>query len=453
MRVTKRFGLIGHPLGHSLSPYIHGRIMEEAGIRGTYTLYDMDEAELKNAMPLLLSDLDGLNCTIPYKGVVIPFLDRLDETSRSCGSVNTIYEKTGYNTDRYGFLGAAPSLFRKRVLLLGAGGVSRMMAFEAAVQDAEITICARNEEKRDMLIRELSVRTKSTAIGYSHPSDVEGLDFDVILNGTPVGMWPVSGAMPTSPRVFRAGQDVFDTIYNPAATKWLMCGKRYGASGKNGLSMLLMQAVHAQMIWNPGADICPDKMSGILPELSRRLLSLFPVKYIVTGFMGAGKSVLAKNLGDRLGIPSLDLDREIVGKRGCSIPEIFRRDGEESFRKMEESVLEEMLNRPGSACIAVGGGAVIQEDIQALIQKYQALTVYIEVSFSAIWRRVGPAGGRPLLGDVSGGEDERFRRAAALYEARLPVYESTCDAKVNGERSEAEVTEEAFHSLGYGGSQ
>lgn len=467
MSAIKKFGLIGHPLGHSLSPYIHERIMEKAGIRGTYTLYDLNERELEKELPALLSELDGFNCTIPYKSAVIPFLRDLDEPARRYGAVNTVCQGKGYNTDRAGFLAAAPDMRKKKVLITGAGGVSRMMAYEAISQKADITICARNKDKRDILIRELTGKAARQGIGskikednssaeknmrvtgISDLSQIERPDFDVLLNGTPLGMWPKTKGAPTADYIFRKGQQLFDTIYNPAATRWMMRAGNRGVQVESGLSMLLMQAVHAQMIWNPDTNIDLKDMMNILPELSGKLPSLFPVKYIITGYMGAGKSSLAKNLSQNLNIPALDLDDEIVSRRGCSISEIFGRDGETAFRNLEVEVLEQLLQMPGSAILSLGGGAIINERIRDLIARYPALTIYIDVPFPVIWKRVENSDSRPLLGTVGHEEAERFTKAAILYEDRLPVYHESCDGIVNGNQDQEQVVKETLLLLGY----
>ena len=448
MSVTRKYGLIGHPLGHSLSPYIHERIMDEAGIQGTYTLYDLAPEELERAVPALLKDLDGFNCTIPHKSAIPDFLDSLDDVSRRYGAVNTVFKRRGYNTDREGFLASAPDLSGKRVLLLGAGGVSRMMASEAVVQGAKLTICARNAEKRDGLIQELRSQEGASASGIEYPEEADGTAFDVLLNGTPLGMWPNARRMPTTAAVFREGQVVYDTIYNPCATKWLMQARMRGLEAVSGLSMLLLQAVAAQKIWNPDVDFAEERMLRILPELSRELLGRFPVKYLFTGFMGSGKTTIAARLSRILNIPFLDLDDEIVKARGCSIPEIFERDGEAGFRKTEALVLEELLKKPGSCLLALGGGAIVQEPVQRVCEQYQALTVLVDVSFAKIWQRVRNHGGRPLLGSQQESEGERFTKAAALYEARLPVYQGTADVTIDGDKSKAAVCAETLRIFG-----
>src|ERR1035437_5355839 len=186
MSATK-YGLIGHPLGHSLSPYIHERIMDTIGVSGRYELYDLDPKNLAHDLPVLMRELNGFNWTIPYKMDVIPFLDGLDESAANCGAVNTVMRRRGYNTDRDGFLAAGLDLSRKKVLIIGAGGVAHMMAHEALAQDAHIWICARNKEKVDKLVSKLRA-AGGTDIHVMREEAFCAGDMDVVLNGTPQGM-------------------------------------------------------------------------------------------------------------------------------------------------------------------------------------------------------------------------------------------------------------------------
>ena len=144
----KRFGLVGHPLGHSLSPVIHRRILEIAGIDGTYTLHDIDPADVPRALPALLASHDGLNCTIPHKQAVIPFLRELDPSAAACGAVNTIHGGRGYNTDTEGFLACGVALRNRDALILGAGGSARMMAAACVAQGARSITSLKNKLPR-----------------------------------------------------------------------------------------------------------------------------------------------------------------------------------------------------------------------------------------------------------------------------------------------------------------
>lgn len=450
MSATK-YGLIGHPLGHSMSAYIHERIMESAGISGTYELYDLEEKEFPRTVPMLMRDLKGFNVTIPYKMNIIPFLERLDPVAADCGAVNTVFANTGYNTDRDGFLAAGIPLEKKTVLILGAGGVAHMMANEAVRRNASVRISARNYDKALAFAGEL-LRTGAKNVTVIPEEDVRlQNDADVILNGTPTGMWPFMGEMPCRPGIFHAGQDVFDTIYNPAATRWVLNARKNGSNARGGMTMLFRQAVAAQKIWNPDAHFDDARLDGILPGLTREMLRHFPVKYVFTGFMGAGKTTAARETARLLKIPFMDSDDEIVRTRGLSIPEIFERDGEEGFRRIEAEVIAGLLSAKGSAIIALGGGAILQERVRESIRTNGALTVYLHASPECIWSRLETSSDRPLLGKPAESADSRFSKAARLFEQRLPVYEKECDIRIDAEKDPAAVVRDVLTALGYGG--
>jgi shikimate kinase len=264
-------------------------------------------------------------------------------------------------------------------------------------------------------------------------------------------MWPFCGELASPTDGFKPGQQVFDTIYNPAATKWVLQAKKYGARASGGLPMLFWQAAAAQKIWNPDRKFDQEQLLSILPELSREMLHRFPVKYVFTGFMGAGKTTISREAAGILKIPVYDLDEQIEKTRGCTVSEIFARDGEAGFRKMEAAVLEELLSMEGSALIAAGGGAVIQEQVRANIRSHGAMVIYLHASLDCLWTRVGNKTGRPLLGDVCDEESSRFSKAACLYGARLPIYENYCDIKINAEEAQDAVVSQVISALGYGG--
>ena len=190
----KRFALIGHPLGHSLSPEIHRAIMADAGIDGTYTLLDIPPEELPSRLPSLLSELDGFNVTIPHKKAVIPHLAALSPAARRCGAVNTVHQSTGHNTDTSGFLAAGLPLRGARILLLGTGGVAAMMAAESLAAGATaLVVSSRTPGSAIAFLDDLRARFPDTPCRLSAVTGPEATAeaiaaASVLLNGTPVGM-------------------------------------------------------------------------------------------------------------------------------------------------------------------------------------------------------------------------------------------------------------------------
>lgn len=251
---TKHFGLIGHPLGHSISPQIHERLFNLSGIDGRYSLYDIGPDDLA-AQADLMRNLDGFNVTIPYKRDIVPFLQSVSERAGRCGAVNTVKcgggAMHGYNTDSIGFLRALEGEginIQGRVLLCGTGGAARMMACEVLERGCRLVIAARDISKAQSAKRDLKEIFSGADIETKKLSDIDS-GFDLVLNGTPAGMYPHADASPLKPGIIGKSASVFDAIYNPIETTLIKEAKAAGAKAAGGLSMLVWQAAAAQEIW------------------------------------------------------------------------------------------------------------------------------------------------------------------------------------------------------------
>jgi len=445
-----KLGLVGHPLGHSMSPYIHERIMEASGISGRYELYDIDPKEMDRYVPFLLRELHGFNCTIPHKEKIIGYLDGMDPLSERLGAVNTVFERRGYNTDREGFRACNVDLKDKKVLILGAGGVARVLAFEAADAGATINILAIYKDQAEALARDIGSIAKTVRVTDTGEEAFE-LHPDVVMNATPVGMWPHYGALPDFSKYIGKGMTVFDTVYNPPATRFVLRAGRDGAQASGGLSMLFYQALAAQRIWNPDADFNERRLLPILRDLPREMLKKSPVKILLTGFMGSGKTTVGRLLAELLGVAFVDLDHEIERICGCPITEIFERDGEVTFRKIETDVYREYLKRPGSLVIASGGGLITREENRRLTEELSALNVFLDAPVGLLWERIKSERSRPLAGDPDEPEAGRFMKVARLFEARLPEYKTHGDVIVKADREPERIARDIATALGYGG--
>lgn len=427
----KHFGLIGHPLGHSLSPQIHTAIMHEIGLEGDYKLYDIAPEDMPKVVPDLLATLDGFNCTIPHKNAIVPYLDSIAESAKRCTCVNTVYKGVGYNTDILGF-GAYGIVFKgKRVLVLGSGGTCRMMLSAALVGGAsDVVVAARNSSTALEMIAsvEEAVRgsvSEAVTPKYSGKLPPVGFEPDVILNGTPVGMFPKPHAIPAGvEKLLRPGVVVFDPIYNPLPSNLLIKAEERGAEAHAGLRMLVRQAIEAQCIWNPELDINVAQVEAkVLAQIKEAQKNVFGRHIVLTGFMGSGKSSVGKDLATMLGLRFVDLDAEIESREGRSIPEIFAAEGEAVFREIETSVARDVLASKALAVIATGGGFPIQETNRKLVRDCsQAVVVYIDVSVEEAARRVAGDVHRPLAQDKA--------RFEALYNTRKPIYEAFADFKI-----------------------
>lgn len=266
----KKYALIGHPLGHSMSPYIHKRLFEEVGKTAEYSLVDIAPEEMQAKLPSVLDEYAGLNVTIPHKVAVIDFLDCLDESAQRYNSVNCICRKdgklTGFNTDCDGFLRSVPEKnLGGKVLLLGCGGVGRMLAAEAARHGAEITMAIIPEAKEMAAALVKEIKEKTGADIKTVMTDSVSREYDLLINATPVGMYPKTDACPVSEEVIGNCKAVFDVIYNPTKTKLIKIAESKGIPAVGGMSMLVLQAVAAHEIWD-GDSYTDEQISRIINE-------------------------------------------------------------------------------------------------------------------------------------------------------------------------------------------
>ncbi len=262
----KKYALIGHPLGHSLSPQIHERLMKLAGIGGSYELMDIPPEELKGSYDAL-GALDGFNVTIPHKVGIIPYCGRLDASAERFGSVNCVRngsERVGYNTDVFGFLRSIDMLgatLASHVLVIGCGGVGRMIAAEAAYKGGDVTVAVLSDmlveaEKALSAIKSkmprARIKTAEIRADVLSAEDFRGNipAFDLIINASPVGMFPKVDCMPCTEEILAHTDKVFDVVYNPKETLLSRTAGEMGKPALTGMAMLVLQAAAAQEIWN-----------------------------------------------------------------------------------------------------------------------------------------------------------------------------------------------------------
>lgn len=271
----EQYTLIGHPLGHSMSPFIHERLFAMAGRKAEYTLTDIAPEHLLEKEPFLRS-LQGFNITIPHKMAVIPMVDRLDESARRYDSVNCVAnvdgKLVGYNTDCDGFTMSVKDYpMDGKVLLIGCGGVGRMIATEALRSGADLTIGIIPQDRKlvETFIQEAKQQMPDARVQYAVTAEIHE-KFDVIINASPVGMFPKADACPVSDELIDQADYFFDVIYNPTKTLFLRKALAQGKTAKGGAAMLVLQAVRAHEIWN-GDSYTQEQIDTIIQEMEQTI--------------------------------------------------------------------------------------------------------------------------------------------------------------------------------------
>lgn len=413
-----------------MSPVLHAGLFAAAGApHHTYALHPLAPDALADGVSALLSTATGFNVTVPHKQAIIPFLDRLDASAARYGAVNTVHitdgGAVGYNTDGIGFLYAlreAGVALTGRVGVLGCGGAARVFVCEAAAAGCEVVNIVRTasigkaEALRDFVtttVADVPYTVTDTAAGH----------FDLLINATPVGMFPHVDACPVSFDNITVSA-VFDAVYNPQTTLFLQKAAAHGARAVGGLAMLVGQAAAAQTIWT-GATFDDDTLRALTAAVRVTLTGRDHV--ILCGFMGSGKSTVGATLAKLTGLPLVDLDRYIEDTTGRSVSDIFAERGEAGFRAVERDALRAVT--AGERCIiALGGGTVLDPDNRAVLRDVGRV-FHLHVSLDETKRRLQHATDRPLIN-----RPDRDAVIAALYAARAPIYKQAADVTIDGEQ-------------------
>ena len=254
----KKFAVIGHPIGHTMSPFIHKRLFAISGVDAEYTIIDIAPEKLAEEYKNTLVKLDGYNITIPHKQNIIPLIDETDEKAKMYGSVNTVANKNGiakgYTTDPDGFLKALEAsniTLGGRVVILGCGGVARTMAYEVVLKKIPLLFAVRKEDVKiaEYLCNEIRNTVSGAEVSFCLIEELSG-DIDVLVNATPLGMYPKIENQPVSDNIINRCANVFDAVYNPLETVLIKKAKANGDNAVGGMSMLVWQAVVSHEKWD-----------------------------------------------------------------------------------------------------------------------------------------------------------------------------------------------------------
>jgi len=388
-----RAGLLGEKLGHSFSPRIHSFFGDYS-----YDLFEVAPEKLDDFMKK--GAFDALNVTIPYKKAVMPYCAELTDAARGIGSVNTIVRRAdgtllGDNTDAAGFASMLERLKvnpkGKKALVLGSGGASLTACHVLRSMGAEpvIVISRRGENNYENIHRHA--------------------DAAILVNCTPVGMYPANGVCMVNLDVLPKLEAVLDMVYNPARTKLIQEAMGRGIPCMSGLTMLVEQARRAAERFT-GEMIAPEKTDEV-----RKILQAETQNIVLIGMPGCGKSSIGRLLAEKLGRRFADSDDLIVEKIGTSIPEYFQSHCEEEFRAVETEAIAE-LGKQSGLVIATGGGCVTRERNLPLLSQ-NGKVFFIRRDLSLL-----PTDGRPI---------SQSNPLEKLYELRLPLYRAFADAEID----------------------
>ncbi len=434
---TKLCGLIGDPVAHSLSPAMHNAAFAALGLDYVYLAFRVARAELPHALNGFRAfGGRGLNVTIPHKVEVIALLDGLDALAGQIGAVNTIVAEggrlTGYNTDAPGFLaalsGAGYDPQGKRVVLLGAGGAARAVAFALAGLAGAMTILNRASSLKRAEELAASLRLAGQAAEVQELSEAHLraalAQADLLVNATSVGMSPQAEETPVPAVLLRPPLTVFDLVYTPLRTRLLREAEAAGCPTIGGLAMLVAQGAASFGLWTGVKPDMSIMRAAALTALGKTSSSAPKTSVALIGFMGSGKTAVGRALALRLHKELVETDQLLRAESGKSIPCLFRAEGEPAFRQREAKLIQRVAGEPNQV-IACGGGVVL-DPANILVLKRQAVVVYLRATPEVVLRRVGESRHRPLLNTP-----DRAETVTKLMAARAPLYEAAADITVD----------------------
>lgn len=399
----KIFGLLGRKLGHSWSVPIHTAL----GCQG-YRLIELEPEELEGF--LRQPNIGGLNVTIPYKRDVMPFCDVIDPMAQAIGSVNTLTRRAdgklyAFNTDAAGFCWMAEragiSFTGKKAVVLGSGGAS-----------LTAVACAKK-----LGAREVVVISRSGENNYGNLA--RHADTDIVVNTTPVGMYPNTGVAAVDLTFFPRCSGVLDVVYNPRRTALLLQAEALGIPCSDGLPMLVAQAKAAEehFFEKPIPDSENERILALLRQECTNI--------VLIGMPGCGKTTVGQALAELTGREAIDIDRRIVERAGCSIPEIFAQGGETAFRTLEREETAEAGKLSGKI-ILTGGGVI--KDARNYGPLHQNGRIYHLIRDLDIL----PTDGRPL---------SQTTDLSAMWAERAPLYARFRDAEIENNGSVRETAQ------------
>ena len=401
-------GLLGRKLGHSYSPQIHKFL-------GDYS-YDLFEREPEE-LDAFFADppFDAMNVTIPYKESVMKYCSEISDSAKKIGSVNTIVRKNGKyygdNTDYYGFEFILDRVCKdvkgKKVLIVGNGGAAKTAIAVISDRGGVPVVISHKENTPENMKK-------------------HHLDTDIIVNTTPVGMYPKNLESPIVLENYKNVKAVVDVVYNPSKTQILLDAERLGIPCVNGLYMLVAQAEKASAIFK-GEASWEVRTSSIVSELELEMKNI-----VLVGMPGCGKSTIGRKIAEKLGRTFKDADDEVLAFSGKTPAEIITNEGETAFRKVETEVLKELCKQSATVVSTGGGCVTVDENFDVIRQN--SVVVWVKRPIDKL-----ATNGRPL--SKSPEELEK------MFRIRAPKYEKISDIVIENFGDIEKVVSDVLNSI------
>ena len=278
--MLQKFAVIGHPIGHTMSPFIHNSLFAINGVEVEYQTLDISPEKLSDEIGGILAPLTGFNVTIPHKENIIPLLDYIDDSAKKYNAVNCVKNDNGKlygcSTDAFGFteaLKASDVPLSGNVLILGSGGAARTLAREASDSGCNLTIAVRETDIKKANKLKIWLEENGGKVDVIRLEEING-EYDLCINATPVGMYPNTGVMAITKEQLSHCKAVFDAVYNPKRTKLIETAEDLGIKAVGGMAMLVWQAVKAHEFWY-GATFETERIEKIIEAANREMEHIF----------------------------------------------------------------------------------------------------------------------------------------------------------------------------------
>ena len=401
------YGCIGERLGHSFSAQIHPKFFDYK--------YELCEVSRENIDAFMKAkDFKGINVTIPYKQTVIKYLDEIDFAAKEIGAVNTIVNKngklSGYNTDFYGLKALIErnvDLKGKKVLILGSGGTSKTAEYVCKALGCKQVFRLSRSEGEGVITYETAYETHA--------------DCDVIINTTPVGMYPDINKSVIDLSKFKRLSCVIDAVYNPLCSKLVLEAKARGIRAEGGLYMLVCQAARAAELFMD-AHVAEDKIQKVFCDIYKAKQNI-----VLIGMPTSGKTSVGAVLSKALSRECFDSDSLIEQLENTDIPTIFKTKGEPYFRNLETKAVAQLSAFSG-VIIATGGGVILnKENIELL--RANGRIYFLDRPLESLLA----ANDRPLSSNKADLEKR--------YNERYNLYNAYADVKVAADGTVQEVAQ------------